>query len=153
MKATLDDRDHRILALLQADAWLSYAELSREVNLSASAVQRRVERMVAAGIILGARSEVALPEAAPPLTIFVLAELTDESREGLQRFSTTIATKPEVVEAHYVAGEADVVLKLHVQDMAAYDRFVETHINTSPLVGRFKTLTALRSLAPRRTNK
>jgi DNA-binding Lrp family transcriptional regulator len=53
-----------------------------------------------------------------------------------------------VVEAHYVAGEADVLLKLRLQDMAAYDRFVETHINASGLVRRFKTFTALRSLAP-----
>jgi DNA-binding Lrp family transcriptional regulator len=51
-----------------------------------------------------------------------------------------------VVEAYYVTGEADVVLKLRLADMAAYDRFVETHINASSLVRRFKTLTALRSL-------
>lgn len=147
MNAALDDRDHRILSLLQANAWLSYAELSRRVNLSASAVQRRVERMIVAGIILGARAEVALPEPEAPLTVFMLAELADESRQALQKFSTTIAAHPAVVEAHYVAGEADVVLKLCLSDMAAYDHFVETHVNTSSLVRRFKTLTALRSLA------
>lgn len=149
MTAALDDRDHRILSLLQADAWLSYADLSRQVNLSASAVQRRVERMIAAGIILGARAEVALPEPAAALTVFLLAELAEESRHALQQFSATIASNSVVVEAHYVAGESDVLLKLRLPDIAAYDRFVETHINTSPLVRRFKTLTALRSLAPR----
>jgi Lrp/AsnC family transcriptional regulator len=143
---TLDDRDRRILALLQADAWLSYAQLSQKVNLSASAVQRRVERMIAAGIILGARAEVALPESAAPLTVFLLVELADESRLALQRFTNTIAANPAVVETHYVTGETDVVLKLRLPDMAAYDRFVEMHINTSPLIRRFKTLTALRPL-------
>ena len=149
MALDLDDRDHRILDLLQADAWMSYAALSGEVNLSASAVQRRVERMIAAGVILGARAQVALPEPAAALTIFLLAELADESRVALQRFSTAVAASPAVVEAFYVAGEADVVLKLSVPDVAAYDRFVETHINASRLVRRFKTLTALRSLSPR----
>jgi DNA-binding Lrp family transcriptional regulator len=146
MTTALDDRDHRILGLLRADAWLSYAELSREVNLSASAVQRRVERMIASGVILGAQAQVALPEPEAPLTIFLLAELADESREGLNRFSAAVAASPAVVEAYYVTGEADVVLKLRLADMAAYDRFVETHINASSLVRRFKTLTALRSL-------
>jgi len=146
MTTALDDRDHRILGLLPADAWLSYAELSREVNLSASAVQRRVERMIASGVILGAQAQVALPEPEAPLTIFLLAELADESREGLNRFSAAVAASPAVVEAYYVTGEADVVLKLRLADMAAYDRFVETHINASSLVRRFKTLTALRSL-------
>ena len=153
MGSALDDRDHRILSLLQADAWLTYAELSRRVNLSASAVQRRVERMIAAGVILGARAEIALPEPAAPLTIFLLAELADESRQALQRFSATVAANPAVVEAYYVAGESDVVLKLRLADMDAYDRFVETHVNTSPLVRRFKTLTALRPLTPRRSSE
>ncbi|MBA4164648.1 MAG: hypothetical protein C0510_08460 [Erythrobacter sp.] len=146
MTAVLDDRDHRILFLLQNDAWLTYTELSRQVNLSASAVQRRVERMIAAGIILGARADVALPEPAPPLTLYLLAELADESRQALQHFSATVGSSSAVVEAHYVAGEADVILKLRVRDMAAYDQFLEEHINISPLVRRFKTLTALRSL-------
>lgn len=147
MTMALDVRDRQILTLLRADAWLSYTALSRKVNLSASAVQRRVERMIASGIILGARAEVAVPEAQAPLTLFLLAELADESRAALRRFSNRIADHPAVVEAHYVAGEADVLLKLRLPDMAAYDRFVETYINVSPLVRRFKTLTALRSLS------
>src|ERR1700733_3545001 len=108
----LDDRDHQILALLRADAWLSYTALSRKVNLSASAVQRRVERMIASGIILGARAEVSVPDAQPPRTISLLAELAEESHAPLKRFSNRVAVHPAVVEAHYVAGEADILLKL-----------------------------------------
>lgn len=144
----LDARDHQILTLLRADAWLSYTALSRKVNLSASAVQRRVERMIASGVILGARAELAVEEEQAPLTLFLLVELAEESRAALKRFSNRVADHPAVVEAHYVAGEVDVLLKLRLPDMAAYDRFVEAYINASPLVRRFKTLTALRSLAP-----
>jgi len=50
------------------------------------------------------------------------------------RAKATIAAHPDVAEAHYVADEADVVLKLRFSDMAACDRFVEVHINASPLV-------------------
>ena len=148
MTKTLDDRDQQILALLRADAWLSYTTMSRKVNLSASAVQRRVERMIASGIILGARAEVAASEGQAPLTLFILAELAEESRAALKRFSKRVADHPAVVEAHYVAREADVLLKLRLPDMAAYDRFVETYIIASGLVRRFKTFTVLRSLAP-----
>jgi DNA-binding Lrp family transcriptional regulator len=148
MTMTLDERDRQILALLRADAWLSYTAVSRKVNLSASAVQRRVEKLIASGVILGARTEVAVPEGQPPLTLFILAELAEESRAALKRFSKRVANHPAVVEAHYVAGEADVLLKLRLPDMAAYDRFVDTCLNASALVRRFKTFTALRSLAP-----
>jgi DNA-binding Lrp family transcriptional regulator len=148
MTTNLDERDQQILALLRGDAWLSYAALSIKVNLSASAVQRRVERLMAAGVILGARAQVAVPASDRPLTLFVLAELTDEAGDALKRFTRKIGGHPAVVEAHYVAGESDVVLKLSLPDMAAYDRFVETCINASGLVRKFKTLTALRSLTP-----
>jgi DNA-binding Lrp family transcriptional regulator len=144
----LDDRDHQILALLRADAWLSYTTLGRKVNLSASAVQRRVERMIASGVILGARAEIAVQEAQAPLTLFLLAELAEESRTALKSFSNRVADHPAVVEAHYVTGEVDVLLKLRLPNMAAYDHFVETYINASGLVRRFKTLTVLRSLRP-----
>lgn len=145
MSISLDDRDQRLLDLLQADAWLSYVELGRLVNLSASAVQRRVGRMIAAGIILGARADIVLADE-EAVTIFLLAELSDESRQALQQFSNTVAAQPAVVEAHYVAGETDVIMKLKLPNMAAYDRFVDRHVNASPVVRRFKTLTVLRSL-------
>lgn len=147
MGELLDDRDRRILELLQADAWLTYADLAKQVHLSASAIQRRVERLIQRGVILGARIRLSadvLP--ARPLTILLLAELRDDSAATLRRFTKVLAGSADVVEAHYVTGEADVVVKLRVRDMKEYDRFVERHINGSPTVRRFKTLASLRTL-------
>jgi DNA-binding Lrp family transcriptional regulator len=141
-----DDRDRQILNLLKADAWLTYAELARRVNLSASAVQRRVERLIADGVLLSFRAEVAA-EPADGMTVYLLAELADDSAATIRRFSEAIRRAPEVREAHYVTGEADVVLKLDLKDMAHYDRFVAAHVNAQPAVRRFKTFASLRPLA------
>jgi Lrp/AsnC family transcriptional regulator len=143
---TPDDRDKRILALLQDDAWLSYAAIARRVNLSASAVQRRVERLIESGSILGAKAMLAPDGGERQTTIFLLAELVDDTAATIAQFERAIAFQPEVIEAHYVTGEADVVLRLRVKDIAAYDRFVSRHINRSTLLRRFKTLTVLRPL-------
>lgn len=140
-----DDRDRHILDLLRADAWLTYAALAERVNLSASAVQRRVERMIATGVLLGARASVAAePEA--ELTVYLLAELADDSAQTIRKFTEAIRHAPELREAHYITGEADVILKLVVRDMARYDRFVADHVNDQAAVRRFKTLVGLRSL-------
>lgn len=146
MRSAIDDRDRRILELLQIDAWTTYVALAEHVHLSASAVQRRVERMIDSGVILGARAQVALEEDPPPLTLFLLAELTDDSAATVQRFSQAMTVSPEVVEAHYVTGEADVALKLRLPDMARYDQWVARHINGSTCVRRFKTFASLRPL-------
>lgn len=58
-----------------------------------------------------------------------------------------LAAEPSVVEAHYVTGEADVVLVLALADMAEYGGFVQRRLNDEPTVRRFKTLTAIRELA------
>jgi DNA-binding Lrp family transcriptional regulator len=146
MAPALDDRDRRILELLQADAWLTYADLAKRVHLSASAVQRRVERLIALGIIAGAHARVELDDARTPLHVFLLAELTDDAASTIKRFTRSLGSLREVIEAHYVAGDTDVVLKIRVIDMAAYDQFVQRNFNRSPLVRRFKTLAVLRSL-------
>jgi DNA-binding Lrp family transcriptional regulator len=146
MTPALDERDHHILELLQADAWLTYAELAKRVHLSASAVQRRVERLIDLHVIAGAHARVKLTDTRAPLHVFLLAELADDAASTIKRLVRTLDSLREVIEAHYVAGDTDVVLKIRVADMAAYDQFVQRHFNRSPLIRRFKTLAVLRSL-------
>ena len=146
MGAPRDDRDRLILGLLAEDAWLTYAALAERVNLSASAVQRRVERLIADGVLLGARAEIA-HQPGDELTVYMLAELVDDAARTIDQFSRAIRGAAEVREGYYVTGEADVVLKLVVRDMSEYDRFVAVHVNAQPVVRRFKTLMALRALS------
>ena len=61
-------------------------------------------------------------------------------------FTEQVVQNAAVVEAHYVAGEADVVLCIAVADMDAYAAFVEKVLNENPLLRRFKTLISLREL-------
>lgn len=65
--------------------------------------------MIGAGLILGARADIAVQDAQPSLTLFLLAELAEESHAALKRFAKRVADHPAVIEAHYVAGEADVL--------------------------------------------
>jgi Lrp/AsnC family transcriptional regulator len=53
----LDAADRRILALLQADAGLSLAEVSEQVGLSQTPCWKRIRRLEADGVI---RARVAL---------------------------------------------------------------------------------------------
>lgn len=146
MEPSLDERDRRLVALLRSDAWLTYAALAEKVNLSASAVQRRVERLIDRGVLAGARAIVALPER-PRTTLFALVDLIDDSSSTLRKFTEEMKTEPIVAECHYVTGENDVIVRIEVDDMSAYSDFVARRFNGSPLVRRFKTLTSLRPLA------
>ncbi len=142
----VDERDREILALLADNAWLSYAALAARVHLSASAVQRRVERLMADGILLGARAEIAPGAGRGGLVVFALVELVDDRAETVRQFSSRLSKVSSVARSHYVTGEADIVLTMNLADMDEYAAFVERHLNNSRLVRRFKTLTSIRQL-------
>jgi len=145
----LDERDRRILFALEADAWLSYGELGKRVNLSASAAQRRVEKLLAAGVIRGAGARISAEALGRPLQLYVLVELRDETSATINGFARRIAAQEGVVEAHYVAGMTDILITLQMACMAEYAAFAERYLNDNPSVKRYKTLTSLRVLRGR----
>ena len=140
----VDDRDYRILEELKADAWLSYAALADRVNLSASAVQRRVEKLIADRMLLGAHARVANDR---QTLIYVLVELRDDTRGTIRGFSESMRNSALVEAAHYVTGDVDVVLTLRVAGVPEFAKFVEDCLNSDARVRRFRTLTCIRELA------
>jgi DNA-binding Lrp family transcriptional regulator len=139
----MDDRDRRILEELKADAWLSYTALAERVHLSASAVQRRVEKLIADRVLRGAHARVADDR---HTLIYVLVELRDDTRATVRGFTDSIAGSPLVEVAHYVTGDMDVVLTLRVTGVPEYAQFVEQRLNGDARVRRFRTLTSIRQL-------
>jgi DNA-binding Lrp family transcriptional regulator len=139
----MDERDRKILEALRDDAWQSYASLARRVHLSASAVQRRVEKLVAAGDLLGAKAQVADGR---DTLIYVLVELRDDARATVRGFTESLRASRLVESAHYVAGESDVVVTLRVSGVPEYSSFFEERLNDDPRVRRVHTLTSLRRL-------
>ena len=59
-----------------------------------------------------------LDDARAPMHIFLLAELVDDAASTIKRLTRSLGLLT-VIEAHYVAGDTDVVLKICVTDMAA----------------------------------
>lgn len=104
----VDDVDRRLLALLQQDATRSYAALAGEVGLSAGAVHERVRKLRERGVIR--RTTVDVDPAAVDLG--VLAFVMVESHAWMGASADAFAELPEVREAHVIAGEASVLLKV-----------------------------------------
>lgn len=144
--ASLDARDRLILAALSKNAWLTYAQLGERANLSSSATQRRVERLLKARVIEGATARIAASASDRPVILHVLVELRDESTASLAALSRRLEGNPAVEAAHYVTGSFDVLVTMRCAAMEEYAAFAEEHLNGNPYVTRYKTLTVLRSL-------
>ncbi|PYC68209.1 AsnC family transcriptional regulator [Streptomyces tateyamensis] len=118
----MDALDRRLLAELQADARLSYNELSRRVSLSAPAVAERVRRLEADGVIGGYHAHVDLARAGLPVTALVQVECYGH-RCVLR--DPQVAQWPEVLQLHRVTGGACCVLLVAVPGMAEFEVLID----------------------------
>ncbi len=139
----LDKLDKGILRALQLDGRATYDVIGEQVGLSASAVLRRVKRLEEAGVI---DRYVALvrPEAVGlGLTAYLnvrLEKLTEtHKRNPMDLFRASVQTWPEVVECAALTGEMDFLLRVVVQDMAHYSRFIMETLLKHPSVEDCKT--------------
>jgi Lrp/AsnC family transcriptional regulator, leucine-responsive regulatory protein len=110
----LDKTDWRLLAELQRDGRVPYAELARAVAMSASAVAERVRRLEEAGVIAGYRAAVD-PERVG-LTVMAFVRLRYPTG-NYRPFHALLDSTPEIVEAHHVTGEDCFVLKVLARSM------------------------------------
>lgn len=119
----MDQTDFKILGLMQKNADLSVAEIAEQVNLSVTPCWRRIQKLKEDGII--ERNAVVLnPQALGlNLTVFVSIRTSQHNAKWTQSLVGAVMALPNVVEFHRMAGDVDYLLKVVVQDMAAYDRF------------------------------
>lgn len=102
MASGLDDRDRNILALLQGDARLGYAEIGGRVGLAASSVHDRVRKLERKGVIRGYGADIDHEQVGFPITAFVSLAL----RPGSPSDVPGLIAEFELVESCYsVAGD------------------------------------------------
>lgn len=117
----LDDIGLHLLRELQRDARLSFADLARQVGLTAPAVAERVRRLEATGLIQGYRAEVNRAALGLKMAAFVRVRTHHGRDADLERFA---AERREVLECHEVAGEDSYMLKLAATDVQHLDRLL-----------------------------
>jgi len=140
---TLDTVDRRILRALQIDGRITYDVLAAQISLSPSATLRRVKRLEEAGVIAGYVALVPAERVGLGLTAYINVRLEKHSevhkRNPMDLFRAAVQTWPEVVECAALTGEMDYLLRVVVQDMAHYARFIMDTLLKHPSVEDCKT--------------
>lgn len=142
MAVRLDDLDRKILAELQADSSQSLDVIAKTVGSSKTPVWNRIRKLREAGVI---RQNTALLDAEAlgfEACFFVLIRTSEHESDWQQRFLAALRARPEVLEAHRLAGEIDYILKVQVKNARAYDEFYQALISEV----RIYNVTALLSM-------
>ena len=141
----LDDRNLRILEILQKEGRKSNLDLANEVALSPSACLTRVKWLEDNGYIKGYRVRLDLEKLGPVLTAFLEVTMGSHFPEDFRKFNEFIASCDEVVESFVVGAHFDFMLQVVVSDMTALrtlsNRILEADLgvvklNTIPAIER-----------------
>lgn len=128
----MDAIDRRILRIVQKDASLPIAEIASQVGLSQTPCWKRLQRLTVSGVI---KRRVALLDPARlglGTTVFVTIQAGEHSAKALARFAADVAGMEEVIDFYRVAGDVDYVLRVAVEDAAAFDALLQAVDRTDP---------------------
>ncbi|ROT95842.1 Lrp/AsnC family transcriptional regulator [Histidinibacterium lentulum] len=129
MSVRIDAMDRKILSELQIDAGRSLDEIARAVGSSKTPVWNRIRKLREAGVI-GPPTVVPDAEALGfDATFFVLIRTSEHEAEWQAKFLAALKARPEVQEAHRLAGDIDYILKVRVKNARAYDTFYQALIS------------------------
>src|SRR5574343_738192 len=162
-KITLDKTDRKILGILQADGRLSNQDVAELVALSPSPCLRRIKRLEEAGVI---RQYVALldpDKIGLGLLAYVNVRLEKHSEAGAHSnaralgaanapaspridFAASVEQWPEVVACYAMTGEMDYLLRVSVEDMNHFSRFMMETLLKHPAVLDVKSSFALQQI-------
>ncbi|SEW07673.1 Lrp/AsnC family transcriptional regulator [Aliiroseovarius sediminilitoris] len=129
MSVRLDEIDRKILRELQGDASQSLDVIAKKVGSSKTPVWNRIRKLREAGVI-GKNTMVMDAESLGfEACFFVLIRTSEHEADWQGKFLAALRARPEVMEAHRLAGEIDYILKVRVKNARAYDEFYQALIS------------------------
>lgn len=139
----LDRFDRQLLNLVQEDCGQTAERLAEQVELSPSAVQRRLRRLREQGVVVRDTAVVDPASVGRPTFFLVSLQVESERPEMLAQLRKWLASHEQVQQAFYVTGETDFILVVTAPDTESYDALMARIMAENPNVKRFVTNVAL----------
>ncbi len=139
----MDDSDKKLIQLIQMDSRTSYAELGSEIGLSTSAVNERLKKLQAQGIVRGWRAVIDAKAVGLEVLAFINVQLDRPEHE--MAFKMIVQKFDEVEECHHVTGEWSYLMKVRTRSIAELENLISQKIKGSEGIVRTHTVIVLSS--------
>lgn len=118
MPIALDDTDRRLLDLLRQDGRMSTALLARHLGVSRGTVRNRMDRLAAAGVLLGFAARLRGDAQVTGVRAMMSVELRSSDARAV---AAALRRMPAVTRLHSTNGRWDLVAEIAAPDLAALD--------------------------------
>jgi Lrp/AsnC family transcriptional regulator, leucine-responsive regulatory protein len=147
----MDRFDTGILNALQGDGRMTWSQLSQQVNLSASAVQRRVESLIERGVIENFTVNLNETELGYAVKAFVSVRVERQNTDMAEDFRRKVCAQPQVQACHMISGSIDFILEIVAPDLDAFGQFIDGELLSMPAVKDASSSIVLKVVKPKRT--
>ena len=128
MPKEIDALDVKILRELQIDASQSLESIAQKVDSSKTPVWNRIKKLRETGVIEQYSVKLDAEALGFDACFFILIRTNVHEKSWQDTFLNVLKERPEVQEAHRLAGEVDYILKVRVTNAKAYDAFYQSLI-------------------------
>ncbi len=142
----LSRKDRAILVELQADSRLTMQQLAEKVGMSSSACWRRVKSLEESGVIERYAVIVNPLKAGFSLSSMTMVSLARHEERNVENFIKEVKRHPEVLECFATSGEADFHLRVVVEDIEGYNKFLDDFIFRIPGVSQVRSNIVLKEI-------
>lgn len=111
----MDKIDVQLLRLLSLDSSCTAQELTKHIHLSVAAINKRIAKLKAEGIIEQYTVKLDPQKIGKPVLAYVLLIVPQFSVS--ERLEELVALDPDIVECHAITGEYDYIIKVYGKDI------------------------------------
>ncbi|MGA9597443.1 MAG: Lrp/AsnC family transcriptional regulator [Acidimicrobiia bacterium] len=143
----IDELDGKLITALSETPRIGIQELSNRLGITRATVYSRLEKLEASGLLRGFGSDIDVSLLGYGVTAFITIEL----EQG--RFNDVVPAldaMPQVVEAHAMAGEGDIICRVAARSNDHLMEIVQAILST-PGVRRSRTAISLEQFIRHRT--
>lgn len=139
----LDKIDFNILKILQEHGRITNAQLATDVGLSPAPTLERVRKLESSGLIQSYHAVVNPELLGLGITVFIEVKLNYHGHFKIEQFIENISSLEEVVEAYHITGDGDFLLKMYVNSISDYQKFIVDKLSKIDGVGHIQSKVVL----------
>lgn len=143
----LDEKDLKILEILQKTADATSKEISKMLHVPITTVHHRIKRMKELGVIKKFTIDIDYEKLGMPISayIFVEVDYNQLKTENITQHELVERFKkyPEIVTAQIITGDMDIIIKARTKTVAELDNFIVRILRNMGGISKTKTLLIL----------
>ena len=139
----LDKTDRKILEILQSNAKITNAQLSKEIGLSPAPTLERVKKLETSGLIKSYHAMLDTEKIGLGVSTFVQVTLKGHNKRNIDKFLDEINRIDDVIECHHITGSGDFILKVIAKDISSYQKLMLEKVSEIEVVDSLQSMVIL----------